>query len=71
MDDCPCDKKWAESSWGKFVLAKIASIERDQKEDYAVLSALNVKATIWGLFGGLIPVLILVAVEIFSTKSPF
>ena len=70
------DDGWKE--WGRHVLTELSrlssdihGLRTDLQAIYGDVSALKVKSTIWGLVGGVIPVAILIAVEIFSKSTPF
>ena len=51
---------WNE--WSKYVLASVDEIKKDVKKLVTDVATLKVKAGIWGLVGGGIPVIILIGV---------
>lgn len=60
-----------EEQWKQYVIDELRTIREAVTTNSISVGKLNVKAGVWGLVGGLIPILILVGVELLTKKSPF
>lgn len=79
----PNDPKWMGNGWTQYQKLVLAELERHSKQleqinsqmhkqmsDLQVeIATLKVKSGVWGLMGGLIPVLVLVVLELLGKRN--